>query len=416
MDSSTPPGGRQAAPTWPDWEAAKAAAIAKAAERQAQRVHLVAGLAGLPAAARERDPRWGTQPAKFWNEQADSEAWSNTAALVVNSDLVRLAVTRELALLDRTAERGRALEIALAVAALDPEAGYRMARCNHPDYAELGICVHPDEHGAPAHVMIVTRRQRCWLRVCPKCAADIAARLRVRYERRIRIVTAKPRPGWSLKKFVLTLDREIDDEGKELKRLGDLTKKWVKHFWGARGAGALATFEIGATGGKLHAHGIAWGCYVPQAELSAYWQELSGCPVVWVKRCTVSEAVREGIKYIGKLSSRDDAGAFVLSAERLALLHMALKGKRRLRAWGCFYGLADFEGEPAAEADELPDAGERCADGHKMIFVPVWLVRSLLHLKGAIKCSILEHPPEVVLPGVAGAGPPRWPRRLESMV
>ncbi len=343
----------------------------------------------------------GAPAPQAWAQLEPAPAWaipdfpySDMAALVVNSAAVREAVSRELARLDVEAAKSRALDIADAVGVLDAEAGRKMTACNHPDHAELGICVHSDEAGAPGLVMIKVRRQRCWLRVCPKCQPDIAARLRARYERRIRIVLAEPVKGWSLKSFVLTLDRQLSNDGAELKRLGAMTKKLVKHFWGQKGAGAFATFEVGAVGGKLHAHGIAFGPYVEQAELSNYWRQLTGCQVVWIRRVTPSEALREGVKYIAKLSSRDEAGNFIMSADQLAELHMALKGKRRLRSWGCFYGMEDFEGEPEPEVDEAGElaAGERCDDGHKMIFVPVWQVRALLHLKGAIKCSSLLPP------------------------
>jgi hypothetical protein len=356
----------------------------------------LAELASSPAPA----PNPDYQPVPAWHH-ADMP-YSTMAALVVNSSIVRVKVESEVKRLDLEAARGRALEIAAAVADLDQEAGYKMAVCNDPDQAELGICVHPDESGAPGVVMVKVRHRHCWLRVCPHCQPLIAARLRARYERRIRIVTAEPVKGWSLKSFVLTLDRQLDNDGAELKRLGALTRKVVKHFWGMKGAGAFATFEVGAKGGKLHAHGIAWGPYVDQGELSRYWKQLTGCQVVWIRRVSRSEALREGIKYIAKLSSRDDDGAFIMSAEQLARLHIAMRGKRRLRSWGCFYGMDDCEAEPEPEPEELAEMhqGERCDDGHRMIFVPVGVVRALLHLKGSIKCPVLDHPAVPLLPWV----------------
>src|SRR6185295_4916442 len=99
-------------------------------------------------------------------------------------------------------------------------------------------------------------------------------------------------------------------------------------FWGMPGAGALATFEVGPVGGKLHVHGISYGPYVRKADLGAYWKKLTGCQVVWIRQVTPSEAVREGIKYIGKLSKRDEEGNFKMPVDQLARLHVALKGKR----------------------------------------------------------------------------------------
>lgn len=376
--------------SWQDWEAKKRAAVEVAIARQQASRHMRAAVAAavVPKALRLEDPQqaWAAHP-ELAPWRYDHLPWSYTARLILESDLVRSAVERALHHIDSEAKRSRALQIAIAITPLDEKAGHKMRVCNDPEQLELGICVHCDDEGAPALAMVKVRRQRCWLRVCPKCQRDIAARLRVRYEKRIQTILAAPVRGWSLKSFVLTLDRGIGDDGAELKRLGDNVKKLVKHFWGMKGAGAFATFEAGPVGGKLHAHGISYGPYVKQAELSDYWRQLTGCQVVWIRQVTPSEAVREGIKYIAKLSKRDDAGNFELSVEQLAKLHMALKGRRRLRAWGCFYGMADEGDELASDEPAELEQAERCDDGHRMIFVSVAEVRAvLLQFKGAIKC------------------------------
>jgi len=384
--------------SWQEWEAKKRAAVEVAIARQQahRQMRQAVAAAAVPKVLRLEDPlaAWAAHPlAPAW--RYDHLPWSQTAELIQNSDLVRSAVERALHHIDSEAKRSRALLIAAAITPLDEKAGHKMNVCNDPEQLEMGICVHSDEAGAPALAMIKVRRQRCWLRVCPKCQRDIAARLRVRYEKRIRTILAAPVRGWTLKSFVLTTDRQIGDDGAELKDgaamkwLGDNVKKLVKHFWGMKGAGAFATFEVGPVGGKLHAHGISYGRYVRQTELSDYWRQLTGCQVVYIRQVTPSEAVREGIKYIAKLSKRDEVGNFELPVEQLAELHMGLKGRRRLRAWGCFYGMAD-EGDELAtdEGDELEQA-ERCDGGHRMIFVSVAVVRAeLLQFKGAIKCPV----------------------------
>lgn len=149
--------------------------------------------------------------------------------------------------------------------------------------------------------------------------------------------------------------------------------------------GAFATAEVGPRGGNVHAHIIVYGCYVRQAAISDKWRELTGNSfVVWVKQITPSRAVREGLKYVTKLGQRDEGGELTIKPADLAELHIALKGRRRVWAWGCFYGLADEDADKAPTALE-PEL-DVCKCGEPMRFISVPAARALLHLKSATNC------------------------------
>lgn len=322
-------------------------------------------------------------------------------AALFDSDLVRQAVSRELRQAEQPATLHYAREVSAALEAPDPDAARRLLACHDPEHMSIGIHQHPE-----GPVMVKSERRRCWLRVCPKCARDHAARLRARYDERIRQVSMLDTPGCQLKMLVLTMPRGPNLRA-DLARLHRNTKKLVKHFWGGKGQGAFATAEVGPRGGNVHVHCIVYGRYVRQSAISDYWRAITGDSfIVWVKACTPSQGVREGIKYITKLSGRDDDGNFKTPAADLAELHVALKGRRRVWAWGAFYGLQDLDADAAPEGDETGDehpAGDKCKCGERMIFITMPEARALLSLKDANNCrSETASAPSAALMG----GPP----------
>lgn len=271
----------------------------------------------------------------------------------------------------------RADEMAAALAAHDEGgAADKLRACHNPDSGWVHYCPNDPEH------YWEFRPERCWLRICPSCAKAIAQRLRVRYAGRIAQVERQNVRAWSLKKIELTIKRE----GELKAQLGLLhrgSKKLFKHFWGDdKRAGAFAALEIGPKGGNVHVHMIVYGRYVDQAAISNYWRKLTDNYIVWVKRVSAEQAISEGIKYCTKFAKSNDANDFVLSNDDLLALHLALKGKRRVWAWGKFYGLADD-----IEQDEPPAAA--CPEcSHRLAWSSRAEVRSHLILTTVIKCSL----------------------------
>lgn len=248
----------------------------------------------------------------------------------------------------------------------DPSAAVKLRACHNPEQGWWKF--YPDNDKPPKYYA-----DRCWLRVCPHCATAFANKLRARYEGRIETVIAQDVYSWSLKKIELTM-RRSDDLARDLSDLHKMTKKLYKHFFGRdKRAGAFGCAEVGPRGGNVHVHLVAYGPFVAQAAISAYWEKLSrrhrevyedaaagdGDRIVWVKRIQPGAAVREAIKYITKFAKHDDGepgNAFVLPVEDLAALHFALKGKRRVWSWGAFYGLDEPEGDGLQElTDDLSE-------------------------------------------------------------
>jgi len=247
---------------------------------------------------------------------------------------------------------------------------------------------------------------RCWLRVCPHCAAAFANKLRSRYEERVAVVLSANVPQWSLKKLELTMRRSADLES-DLLALHKMTKKLYKHFWGDdKRAGAFACAEVGPRGGNVHAHVVVYGRYVSHESIKRYWEKLSrkhraiyadtdegqGDRIVWIRRIKPGQAVSEAIKYITKFAKRekdeDGQASFVLSVEDLAALHFALKGKRRVWSWGAFYGVDDVgeEGEGLQElADDLTTEAGRVVP---VIVSHPELKFILLHLTVENNCTV----------------------------
>lgn len=329
-----------------------------------------------------------TPPPPVARINSPAERLAHVGALL-NNPKVRQVVRRELDHLDRAHRSGFAAAVADELedddsTHYDPEAARRLRMCDDPNFHAIGLHVHPAENGEhTGAVMVKVERRRCWLRNCPKCAKDHAARLRARYEGRIWKVVGQNLPGCELRHVVLTMPRSIDLRG-DLAKLHRCAKKLRQHFWGRHGQGAFATAEVGPKGHQVHVHMIVYGGWVRQAELSDYWRKLTGNAfVTWIKRIKPSAAVREGIKYVTKLAKTDGQGGWTMHPADVAELHCALKGRRRVWAWGAFYGLADDD-KDQAPAD---DAGEpKCRCGAPMVFLTVPEARALLHSKGANNC------------------------------
>lgn len=375
-----------------DWEEAERIALEHRARWQASKA---AGeqLAGALGAIGRRGAGAGATfdgyiPQAVNVEAARAEQRRLKVGRLFDNPKVRELIGRELTRLDNSKRGGFAASIADELCDLDPEAARKLRVCADPNQMAFGVHVHDDESG-DGSVMVKVERRRCWLRICPKCAKDHAARLRLRYEGRILKVVSTGAPGCRLKLLVLTLPRG-SDLALDLVKLHRCTKRLVKHFWGVKGQGAFATAEVGPAGGNVHAHVVVYGAYVAQAEISDYWRELTGnASIVWVQACTPSKAVREGIKYISKLAKRDSAGNFTMTPAALAELHLALKGRRRVWCWGAFYGLADDDRDQAP-ADVGDQIEPRCRCGDPMVFFTTFEARIWLHLKGANNWTVQQ--------------------------
>lgn len=169
----------------------------------------------------------------------------------------------------------------------------------------------------------------CNLRICPICAKNLAYRLRSKYDELIQRMYVPA--SWSFKHVILTAKREADLAA-QLKEGNKAVRKLYKRLWGRRkGAGAIVSFEVGESGNQVHWHLLILGPYYKQALISDIWNELTGNPVVWVTKVE-RDRVSEILKYVTK-------GLSELSPDEAIQIYLALKGQRRVRTFGCFYGV-----------------------------------------------------------------------------
>jgi hypothetical protein len=98
------------------------------------------------------------------------------------------------------------------------------------------------------------------------------------------------------------------------------------------GCGAFAVLEVGSKW-NLHIHVLLYGHYVPQREISEYWEELTGDSRIVDIRAV--KKPRQGVNYLLKYITKPKK--FDNPKETAHYLNLLL-GVRRIRAYGIFYG------------------------------------------------------------------------------
>lgn len=106
----------------------------------------------------------------------------------------------------------------------------------------------------------------------------------------------------------------------------------IADFRKFRGAGYLASLELGSNANMIHAHAIVYGPYIPQKKLSQSWLKLTGDSFIVDIRAVRSpkKAARYVLKYISKPPQTD-------SLYQVASYATAIKGTRRIRTGGIFF-------------------------------------------------------------------------------
>ena len=178
----------------------------------------------------------------------------------------------------------------------------------------------------------------CNLRICPDCAKRFATRIA---QQILDVWHSLPiKQFWLLKKITLTVKtdgklREAYDKG--WTAIPKLWRKYLQKYddSGEVISGMVVSAEFGPKSGNVHFHILYFGPYLPQADLSRWWEELTGSFVVDIRRAiqpgeTALDAIQECLKYPSKF--------FELSPELLVDVHATMKGSRRIRTYGAFYG------------------------------------------------------------------------------
>jgi len=231
--------------------------------------------------------------------------------------------------------------------------GDELERCSDPARAwQALVCTANEQHYQAAIV------PTCKLPYCPMCARARSAELARQYTPIVQdAYNCSPRHH-RLRHVVLTTPYEIVHS--DIDRLCDSI--WTKAVacleivfgvkqrkWKKQDIGVLGGWEFGETGHKLHIHLLVLSPWIDFEGLIDAWTATTDtiCQVAHVKGVRDLESgVREVTKYATKLTEMPPA--------LVPVLHGALSGKRRVRAFGVFYG-------KVAQVEQLPQVCPVCA-------------------------------------------------------
>lgn len=183
----------------------------------------------------------------------------------------------------------------------------------------------------------------CMRRYCPECARRYSRKLQdkllVRLKRLKEFENSENR--FRLRMITLTIKTDGDHDG-ALSKIGEaLPKLWRnllardRYSKKVRKGSEVATgwvnsIEFGPKTLNVHVHGVYWGPFIRQKDLSEEWKRLTGSCVVDI-RVADHKALREVIKYASDFSK--------ISPEGVVLVAESLEGKRRISTYGVFRGV-----------------------------------------------------------------------------
>lgn len=226
----------------------------------------------------------------------------------------------------------------------------------HSNFKSLFVC---DQH--PEHEVVVCR-ETCHLRICPDCARRAAARLIARYVPVALELAKNAPPGYRMRKIVLTTPIDLRDPEVKIKiasarlNVPQLFDKLLPPGW-RTSQGFICADEFGPHGGKLHFHILFYGQFISNKAKDGYplanaWSELTGgeCYVTHISSVNYEDLEHElieTVKYVTKFWKTDETGALVrLSPDLAVALLRSLRGSRRVRSYGVFFGLPALASDP----------------------------------------------------------------------
>lgn len=232
-----------------------------------------------------------------------------------------------------------------------------------------GVFCCPDHRDHCNHIVY----HSCDLRYCPDCARRHAARLVHQYLPVIESALARNRKGFKLRKIVLTtsIDPTHPDAKMHYESGFDSARSVMDELLGPawrKNSGVIDSAEFGEDGLKLHYHLLVYSKFIPQQKLSDSWRRhsLDGSSIVYIADAMkiypdAKTAIRETLKYATKFFKKDQNGVFRgLDPKMVPHIAKILKGTRRIRSWGIFYGA------------EKPERKLECEVCHKpMIRIPL---------------------------------------------
>jgi hypothetical protein len=234
----------------------------------------------------------------------------------------------------------------------------------------------------------------CGLRTCQRCAPLLAREL-FNGLSALEIIVKK-RSGWTLALLDFTLVNTGVLPDAELIRAGNVAVKRTMHrlLASVRGWGLLWINELGFDNTNLHMHGIYYGPYLSQEEISSVWKQKSGGSyIVWISkvRKNFRAALWHHLKYVSKPPSHDP--------QRLAEVEAAFHRVRKVHTIGAFYApeLEDVADLNAGGAQRCPHCGEF------LVIASGFCAVTKLEAEGLLNVNVVRR---AVSLQQMGAGPP----------
>jgi len=166
-------------------------------------------------------------------------------------------------------------------------------------------------------------------RTCPACQKRLYEQIYSHYKKILKNRS-------NLKFLTLTWKPVQVQDPKIVRKIGKaLTRLLHRKRYARAWKGLFATIECKKTPSGMfyyHIHAIIEGSYVPQAQISRDWSNVSGFPIVWVKqiRRTKNRALRYVLKYVLK-------GMLFEDPRDRSSFKTSMKGVRLIRSYGSFY-------------------------------------------------------------------------------
>lgn len=246
-------------------------------------------------------------------------------------------------------------QVAAQLVARDPgyaSAADKFLQCGHKIVAALTCPNQINHHARPIF-------EHCDLRICPRCAPRLSARLLDHYLPAVQQILADhAAPGRRVRHVVLTTDIHPLDANSEAhyyharvrvlstfrdclcpRRDGEAQHAWDER-WAAkkRTIGLIVVDDVGETNRHWHFHVFYFGPFIPWAVLSQVWQTLTGYPIVYIHNRQdqpVKDTLQEVLKYVTKFTAHDE----LIDPRIAAAIFDTLHGCRRVRSYGLFFGI-----------------------------------------------------------------------------
>lgn len=208
---------------------------------------------------------------------------------------------------------------------------------------------------------------RCRSRICEPCGRIHKLDLQRQIKPLIQQVAANKKPGWGVAMLTLTVTThrwgdtmpKLDD----LRRFQKETFEFMRLFFGKwvakrsrngkvvevrrpkkqlkegedprvwKGAGWVGSLEFGADNNNAHGHFLVYGPFIDWNLLKSAWEKITGdSSGVFIRRLhSPKEAIDYVLKYVTKPPVTESFG-------RIAAYALAVKGTRRIRTGGIFFG------------------------------------------------------------------------------